>query len=64
MDDWWTAIEDDVLACLRDGGVTAPREVGRRLGLSEEAAASLLSMLAAEGRVRICLVELVQDARV
>ncbi len=64
MDDWWTAIEDDVLACLRDNGATAPVEVGRRLGLSEGAAASLLSILAAEGRVRICLVELVRAGRV
>ncbi len=64
MDDWWAEIEDDIVACLKDNGATAPAEVGRRLGLSERAAASLLSMLAGEGKVRICLVELVRDGRV
>jgi hypothetical protein len=64
MDDWWAEIEDDIVACLKDNGATAPAEVGRRLGLSERAAASLLSMLAGEGKVRICLVELVRAGRV
>ena len=64
MDDWWTEIDDDIVACLKENGATAPAELGRRLGLSEGAATSLLSLLAGEGRVRICLVELVRDGRV
>jgi ethanolamine transporter EutH len=36
------------LACLKSSGATTPAEVGRRLGLSESAAASLLSSLARE----------------
>ena len=59
MDNWWAGIDGEILACLKDTGPTPPSEVGRRLGMSaEDAAASLLSILAGAGRVRICLVEL------
>jgi len=37
----------------------SPGEIGRRLGMSEGAAASVLVMLAREGRVRIARVEAV-----
>ena len=57
MDGWWTEIEEEVLACLRGNGAMPPAEVGRRLGVSEDSAVSLLSILARRGRVRICLVE-------
>ena len=55
-DDFWADLNRDILRCLATGPVS-PGEIGRRLGISEAAAASCLSMLAAEGRVRICLVE-------
>ena len=61
MDDWWTEIDEEVLACLKRDGETSPAAVGRQLGVSEAMAASLLSMLVAEGRVRICLVGLPDD---
>ena len=55
---FWTAVDTDVLACLRDEGPMTPADLGRRLGMSAGAAASLAAMLAADGKVRICLVEL------
>ena len=55
-DDFWADLNHDILKCLAMGPVS-PGEIGRRLGISEAAAASCLSMLAAEGQVRICLVE-------
>lgn len=58
MDDWWTEIDNDILACLAGEGALAPAEIGFRLGISEGATTSLLSMLVREGKVRICLVEL------
>ncbi len=58
MDDWWTDIDDAVMECLRGEGPMAPDELGRRLAMSEAGAASLVSALAREGKVRICLVEL------
>ncbi|HXH83989.1 MAG TPA: hypothetical protein VNN07_13825 [Candidatus Tectomicrobia bacterium] len=58
MDDWWTEIDRDVLAALAGNGAMAPADAGRGLGLSERAMTSVLSMLAQEGKVRICLVEL------
>jgi hypothetical protein len=54
---WWDDLDAAALACLQAKGAMAPCEVGRLLGLSEAAAASLLCLLALEGRVRICLVE-------
>ncbi len=56
-DEWWGELDDAVIACLQAHGAMAPEDLGRRLGLSEPAAASLLCMLALEGKVRICLVE-------
>ena len=56
MDDWWNDVEEDVLRCLDRRKRTAPADVAKRLGMSEEAAVSLLAMLAREGRVKICLV--------
>jgi hypothetical protein len=56
VDDYWGDLNREILGCLAAGPVS-PGEIGRRLGISEGAAASCLSLLAAEGRVRICLVE-------
>jgi hypothetical protein len=56
VEDYWADLNREILGCLAMGP-TSPREIGRRLGISESAAASCLSLLAAEGRVRICLVE-------
>ena len=56
VDDYWADMNRDILDCLAMGPIS-PGEIGRRLGISEGAAASCLSLLAAEGRVRICLVE-------
>ena len=56
-DSWWDDLDTAVMACLKANGAMAPDEVGRRIGLSEAAAASLLCLLVMEGKVRICLVE-------
>ena len=58
MIEWSTKLEDEILNCLRRTGITTPAEVGRRLRISEAAAASLLTILVQEGKVRMCLVEL------
>jgi winged helix-turn-helix DNA-binding protein len=58
MNDWWAEIDDEILDCLRDRGPMSPAAIGRRIGVSEGAATSILSMLARQGRVRVCLVEL------
>jgi hypothetical protein len=59
MDEWWSEIDDAVCACLSETGGASPDEIGRRLGMSKEAAVSILSMLAEQGRVRIPRVEAV-----
>jgi hypothetical protein len=62
MTDWWTEIDEAVLACLESGAM-APAAVAQRLGMSEAAVGSLLAMLVYDGRVRISLVESVESPR-
>lgn len=63
MEDWWAEVERDVLRCLEDHGTTSVEELAHWLAISESAAVSLLAQLAREGKVRICAVEAVTDAR-
>jgi DNA-binding CsgD family transcriptional regulator len=55
--DFWGELDDDVLRCLSEtrGGLS-PAEIGARIGISEDAAQSIVMMLAHEGKVRICSV--------
>jgi biotin operon repressor len=54
--DFWGELDTDVLRCLAGGALT-PAEIGRRLGISEQAVRSIVGMLAEAGRVRIGSVE-------
>ena len=57
--DWWGATDGEILECLRQQhGTVTLCELCEELGLSEGTATSFLAMLAREGRVRICEVEL------
>jgi len=58
MDGWWDEIDDDVRACLEQFGPMSPHEIARHVRLSEGAVASVLSLLAQEGKLRIARVEL------
>jgi hypothetical protein len=57
-ENWWGAIDGEILDRLREHGSTTVRELCEEMGLSEGAATAFLSMLAREGRVRIVQVEL------
>jgi len=56
-DDWWADVEREFLACLDDDGTTSVKTIARKLKISEEAASSLIAILAREGKVRISAVE-------
>ena len=58
--EWWGELDEEVLACLRDGA-QSPRDLARRLNLSPAGATSVLLMLAAEGKVRVTAVELAES---
>ena len=58
-DDWWDELDTAVLEYLVRRGMASPAEVGAAVGLSAAAAASMLAMLACEGKVSITRVELV-----
>jgi predicted ArsR family transcriptional regulator len=57
---WWSELDDEVLACLRSGPQST-RELADRLKLSPAGATSVLLMLAAEGKIRVTAVELVDS---
>ena len=59
MLDLWGDIDRDVLECLAAGHAD-PADIGAQLGMSEAAATSVLTMLAAEGKVRFVRVSLVE----
>jgi DNA-binding Lrp family transcriptional regulator len=59
-DSWWSDVDDATLNVLAAaGGRLTLAELASRLGMSEDAARSIVSMLAEQGRVRIAAVELV-----
>ena len=54
---WWD-VDADVLTALADGA-KSPEQIGEALGIPAPAAASLVAMLAQQGKVKIRLVEAV-----
>ena len=57
-EDWWSTVDAETLRCLAEHGPMAPDELGKRLGMSEEAATSLVAQLVREGKARVRLVAL------
>jgi len=48
MDSRWTALDDAIIGCLPGEGPLEPVELARLLGISEEAAASLMGPVVEE----------------
>ena len=63
MDDWWSGIEREIHECLERHGELSPAELGRQLGMSEAATASLLALMSANGKIRISRVTSVRRPR-
>ena len=53
---WWADLEDEALECLEMRGLSAV-ELGHKLGMSEASVTSVIALLAADGRVRLSLIE-------
>jgi hypothetical protein len=60
---WLDEIETDVRAALAQRDSLSARELGRRLGVSEESAISFIALLASSGRLVIERVALPANAR-
>jgi hypothetical protein len=59
LDSWWAPIDEAVLGALAEApGPLTLTSIAVRVGISEDAARSVVAMLAAEGKVRIAMVEL------
>ena len=63
MVDWWSETEHDIVECLRRDGTLSPAELGQRVGVSETEATMFLCMLVREGKIRIRLVESVDESQ-
>ena len=61
MNEFWDELDHAVLGCLEGRASVSPDDIARRLRLSEEAVVSLLAMLACEGKVRIRIVDGVEQ---
>ncbi len=57
MEPLWDLLDDEVLATLECGRPLSPEEIGDKLGMSGAAAASIVTMLVRDGRVRVVAVE-------
>jgi hypothetical protein len=59
IEPWWEAIDDAVLGALAEAhGRLTLVEIATRVGISDDAARSVVAMLAERGKVRIVAVEL------
>jgi DNA-binding Lrp family transcriptional regulator len=61
MEDWWTDTDNAILECLRERGAMSPVELARRLGISPGESTTLVCLLAAQGKVKVRLVELEEE---
>jgi DNA-binding Lrp family transcriptional regulator len=61
MDGWWDEIDAQIEKALVRTGTMTPGDLAREIGLSEGATVSVLSRLAAEGRIRIARVEMPRE---
>ena len=62
VDGWWMDIEREIDGWMSVLGDCTPAELGKHLGMSESATASLICMLAAEGKLRISRVSAANGA--
>jgi len=61
--DWWGEIDARILQCLEANGSMTPLDLGRTIGLSDEAVTSVLCLLAQEGKIHIRLVTAADESR-
>jgi DNA-binding Lrp family transcriptional regulator len=54
---YWHDLDAEILEALTAGGAMDPVDLARTLGMSPAAVCSCVAMLTAEGKVRICAVE-------
>ena len=61
IEDWWADTDRAILQCLRERGAMSPVELARRLGISPGESTTLVCLLAAQGKVKVRLVELEEE---
>ena len=57
IENWWTETDDAIVQCLRERGAMSPVDLAQRLGITPGESTAFLCMLAAEGKVKLRLVE-------
>ena len=61
IENFWTDTDGAILECLRARGAMSPIELAERLGVSPGESTTLVCLLAAQGKLKIRLVELPDD---
>jgi Mn-dependent DtxR family transcriptional regulator len=57
-EDFWAETDNAILQCLRERGAMSPVDLAHRLGISPGESTTLVCLLAAQGKVKVRLVEL------
>jgi hypothetical protein len=60
-EDWWAETDNAILQCLRERGAMSPADLARRLGISPGESTTFVCLLAAQGKVKVSLVELNEE---
>jgi hypothetical protein len=63
IENFWIETDGAILQCLRERGPMSPVDLARRLGITPGESTALVCLLAAQGKVKVGLVELDEGER-
>jgi len=61
IENFWAETDAAILQCLREQGAMSPDELAHRLGISPGESTTLVCLLAAQGKIKVRLVELGEE---
>jgi DNA-binding Lrp family transcriptional regulator len=60
-ENFWAETDTAILQCLREQGAMSPVDLARRLGISPGESTAFVCLLAAQGKIKVRLVELEEE---
>jgi hypothetical protein len=63
IENWWAETDDAIVQCLRERGAMSPADLAQRLGITPGESTAFVCLLAAQGKVKLRLVEASEDVR-
>jgi hypothetical protein len=61
IEDWWAETDNAILQCLRERGPMSPIDLANQLGMSSGESTTIVCLLAAQGKIKVRLVELAEE---